>query len=103
MVELAREVGGEDHSFRVIQLPFNIAMPEAATLPNETMDGEWMPMVEAAKRLAVNVVASASLLQGRIKPQTAIQFARSNPGITTALIGMSRVKHVEENLAADLR
>jgi aryl-alcohol dehydrogenase-like predicted oxidoreductase len=31
--------------------------------------------------------------------QTAIQFVRSTPGITTALVGMSHVEHVEENLA----
>jgi aryl-alcohol dehydrogenase-like predicted oxidoreductase len=30
--------------------------------------------------------------------QTAVQFVRSTPGITTALIGMSRVEHVQENL-----
>jgi aryl-alcohol dehydrogenase-like predicted oxidoreductase len=30
--------------------------------------------------------------------QTAIQFVRSTPGIATALIGMSRREHVEENL-----
>jgi predicted aldo/keto reductase-like oxidoreductase len=61
------------------------------------------------------VVASASLLQARLArglpdhvrgllgplrtdAQTAIQFVRSTPGITTALIGMSRIEHVEENL-----
>ena len=31
--------------------------------------------------------------------QTALQFVRSTPGVTTALVGMSRVEHVEENLA----
>ena len=31
--------------------------------------------------------------------QTAIQFVRSAPGVATALVGMSRVEHVEENLA----
>jgi aryl-alcohol dehydrogenase-like predicted oxidoreductase len=31
--------------------------------------------------------------------QTAIQFVRSVPGITTALVGMSSVAHVEENLS----
>jgi len=31
--------------------------------------------------------------------QTAIQFVRSTPGISTALVGMSRVEHVEENLS----
>ncbi|HEX6717630.1 MAG TPA: aldo/keto reductase [Pyrinomonadaceae bacterium] len=103
MIEVAREVGGEDHGFRFIQLPFNLAMTEATTLANETLDGEAVTVVEAAKRLGITVVASASLLQGRIDPRDAIQFVRSSPGITTALIGMSRVEHVEENLAADER
>ena len=98
IVELAREVGGEEHGFRFIQLPFNVAMPEAVTLANEVIDGKTITVVEAARRLGVTVVASASLLQGRIDPRAAIQFARSAPGITTALIGMSRVEHVEENL-----
>jgi len=101
MVELAREIGGAEHGFRFIQLPFNLAMPEAVTKVNETLDGEWITVVEAANRLGVTVVASASLLQGRIDPRAAIQLARSTQGITTALIGMSRVEHVEENLATD--
>ena len=78
-------------------------MPEATTVANETIDGEQMSVVEAAKRLGVTVIASASLLQGRIDPQAAIEFVRSTPGITTALIGMSRVEHVEENLGQDFR
>ncbi|HEU5130491.1 MAG TPA: aldo/keto reductase [Pyrinomonadaceae bacterium] len=90
MVELAREVGGEQHGFHFIQLPFNVRMPEATSV------------IDEAARLGVAVVTSASLLQGRIPPQTAIEFVRSTSGITTALIGMSRVEHVEENLATDL-
>lgn len=90
MVELAREVGGEQHGFHFIQLPFNVRMPEATTV------------IEEAQQLGVSVVTSASLLQGRIPPQMAIQFVRSTPGITTALIGMSRVEHVEENLSRGL-
>ena len=91
MVELARETGGADHGFRFIQLPFNLAMPEAADVADE------------AASLGVTVIASASLLQGRVAAQVgareAIEFVRSTPGITTALVGMSRVEHVEENLA----
>jgi len=90
MVEMAREAGGEQHGFHFIQLPFNVRMPEATSV------------IEEAERLGVTVVTSASLLQGRIPPRTAIEFVRSTPGITTALIGMSRVEHVEENLATDL-
>jgi aryl-alcohol dehydrogenase-like predicted oxidoreductase len=116
MVEIAREVGGESHGFRFIQLPFNLAMPEALTLPNQKLaEGEPVTLLTAAAALGVTVVSSASILQGRVAhglPETireplgslatdaltAIQFVRSTPGVTTALIGMSNVKHVEENL-----
>ena len=116
MVELANEVGGDDHGFRFIQLPFNLAMPEALSLTNETFEGEQVSVLEAAARLGVTAVASASMLQGRVardlpeavrKPlgslasdaQTAVQFVRSTPGISTALVGMSQVEHVEEILS----
>jgi aryl-alcohol dehydrogenase-like predicted oxidoreductase len=115
MFELAREVGGDGHGFRFIQLPFNLAMPEALVTPNQTINGERVSVLEAASALGVTVVASASLLQGKAArnlpeeireplgslatdAQTAIQFVRSTPGITTALVGMSRREHVEENL-----
>jgi aryl-alcohol dehydrogenase-like predicted oxidoreductase len=31
--------------------------------------------------------------------QMAIQFARSTPGVTTALVGMKQIEHVRENVA----
>ncbi|HEX8476364.1 MAG TPA: aldo/keto reductase [Pyrinomonadaceae bacterium] len=115
MVELAREVGGENHGFRFVQLPFNLAMPEALVLDNQSLQGARISLLEAARALGVTVVASASILQGKVAQdlpahvreplgslatdaQTAIQFVRSTPGITTALVGMSRREHVEENL-----
>ncbi|OLE53756.1 MAG: hypothetical protein AUG51_11670 [Acidobacteria bacterium 13_1_20CM_3_53_8] len=115
MVELAREVGGDDHGFRFIQLPFNLAMPEALIARNQVVNGERLTLLEAASALGVTVAASASILQGRVArnlpeevrqplgslatdAQTAIQFVRSTPGITLALVGMSRRAHVEENL-----
>lgn len=100
MIEIAREVGGKEHGFAFIQLPVNLAMPEAISVLNERIDGEPLTVVEAASRLGVTVMASGSMLQGRLamNVQAAIQFVRSAPGITTALVGMSRVEHVDENL-----
>jgi aryl-alcohol dehydrogenase-like predicted oxidoreductase len=40
-------------------------------------------------------VAEALGLQNDV--ERALQFARSSPGISTALVGMSRVAHVEAN------
>jgi aryl-alcohol dehydrogenase-like predicted oxidoreductase len=105
LVEFAREEGGAHHHFRFIQLPFNLAMPEAFT------NG----VLEQAVQSGIAVVASASLLQARLSrglpealaekfpslttdAQRAIQFTRSTPGITVALVGMSQAAHVAENL-----
>lgn len=115
MWELAREAGGDDNGFRFVQLPFNLSMPEALVNENHTHEGARVSLLEAAKALGVTVVASASIMQGKVArdlperireplgslstdAQTAIQFTRSTPGITTALVGMSRREHVEENL-----
>jgi aryl-alcohol dehydrogenase-like predicted oxidoreductase len=114
-VELARDAGGADHHFHFIQLPLNLAMPEALFFENQKLDDKFVSVRDAAKALNVNVMASASILQGQVArglpeavrhalgslatdAQTGIQFVRSAPGITTALIGMSRVAHVEENM-----
>ena len=115
MVEMAREVGGKDHHFGFIQLPFNLAMPEALFFQNQKLGDEYVSVLEAAEKLGVTVMASASILQGQVArglpeaireplgslatdAQTGIQFVRSAPGIMTALVGMSSVAHVEENL-----
>jgi aryl-alcohol dehydrogenase-like predicted oxidoreductase len=111
---LASEVAGAKHHFRFVQLPFNLGMTEALTRPNQALDDRRLPTIEAAHALGITLVASASLLQGQVARNLpgfiaealglesdlhrALQFARSAPGITTALVGMSRVEHVRENL-----
>ena len=114
VVTVAREVGGDGHHFRFIQLPFNLAMPEAAALKNQAFDKEMLSVFEAAERTGVAVIGSATLYQGRLTQglpevvrrklgttndtESAIQFARSAPGITAALIGMGHKEHVVTNL-----
>ncbi len=121
LVKLAEEVGGKEHRFKVVQLPFNLAMPEAYAFANQKVGGEEVSFLEAARRLGITVLASASILQGQVArdlpgklrtalnpegpgqqlqtdAQRAIQFARSAPGVDVALVGMKRVEHVEENL-----
>jgi aryl-alcohol dehydrogenase-like predicted oxidoreductase len=115
MVSIAKQVGGEGHGFKFIQLPYNLAMPEAYLLPNQASSGQAISTIDAANAMDVTVMVSASILQGKLagglppnivetmgKPGSealaSIQFVRSTPGVTTALVGMSRVEHVEENL-----
>jgi aryl-alcohol dehydrogenase-like predicted oxidoreductase len=114
MVQIAKDVAGDDHHFRFVQLPFNLAMPEALTRPNQAVDGRSVPMVQAARAAGIALVTSAALLQGQLtknlpafinnalglkdNASLALQFARSVPGLTTALVGMSQVPHVKANL-----
>jgi aryl-alcohol dehydrogenase-like predicted oxidoreductase len=112
---IAKSVAGEDHHFKVIQLPFNLAMPEAITLRNQSVEGKMTTLLEASWKLGIVVIASSSLLKSRLSrnltefigeslrgletdAQRALQFVRSAPGITTALVGMSKISHVEENM-----
>jgi aryl-alcohol dehydrogenase-like predicted oxidoreductase len=108
----ARDAGGARHRFRGLQLPFNLEMDEAHTLRNQG----GRTLLEAAGEAGLTVFSSASVLQGRLTQklpqevrdslaglssdaQRALQFARSAPGITTALVGMKTPRHVEENAA----
>ncbi|XP_024390284.1 auxin-induced protein PCNT115 [Physcomitrium patens] len=117
LVAAAREVGGDEHHFRVVQLPYNLRMQDAATINSQLMKGKRMSLLSAAQQLGVSVVASASLMQAILckglaeetrtsfselgknatDAQCALQFVRTTPGILTALAGMRTMAHVEEN------
>jgi aryl-alcohol dehydrogenase-like predicted oxidoreductase len=101
---------GSAHHFRFVQLPFNLAMPEAYGLANQIVDKKHVSLLSAAEHLGIGVVGSATLYQGRLShglpefvtralgmkndSENAIQFARSAPGLTTSLIGMGHPEHV---------
>ena len=119
VLRAAENVGGKNHHFRAIQLPHSLAMPEALLAASQQLDGTRVPTLQVARARGLSVFASASLLQGQLSrgipsevqagfpdlktdAQRAIQFVRSTPGITCALVGMSQQKHVEENLATAL-
>ena len=108
LAQIALEEGGPDHHFRFIQLPFNLAMVEAYIDRPESV-------LQAAARLGITVVASASLAQTQVlanmpepvqrklpglgsDAQRAIQFTRSTPGISVALAGMGQRQHVLDNV-----
>src|SRR5262249_21345836 len=63
---VARDVAGDAHHFRVIQLPYNLGMPEALTTANQVVDGDQLSTLEAATRLGIAVMCSASISQGRL-------------------------------------
>jgi aryl-alcohol dehydrogenase-like predicted oxidoreductase len=113
IAQLANDVAGDKHRFRFVQLPFNLGMTEALTLGNQSVNGKSKTVMEAAIDLGIALIASGSLLQGQVTrnlpafvaqalgletdAERALQFVRSSPGITTALVGMSKPEHVAAN------
>lgn len=115
LVSLAHEAGGMDHHFKVIQLPINLAMTEAVRAQTQCVGRDRVTALEAAHRLGISVVASATLMQSQLTrglpeqvhaafpgftsdARRAIAFTQSLP-LSTALVGMKSVSHLEENLA----
>jgi aryl-alcohol dehydrogenase-like predicted oxidoreductase len=112
VVKLAEKIGGKEHGFRFIQLPYNLAYSEALVLKNQTIGAEKnLNILEAAKRLNIGIFTSIPLFQGRLlrasipdygglNDQVAklIQIIRSSPSVIAPLIGQKKTEHIEQNL-----
>jgi len=115
--EAAREVAGERHHFRIVQLPLSLGMSEAVRVSTQRdAKGRLITVVQAAERLGLDVVASAPLIQGKLTQdlpdsvrqmfpgatdaQRALAFTRSAPGVTAVAVGTRQRAHLEENLSA---
>ncbi len=115
VLKTAQKAGGNEHHFKAVQLPYNMGMAEAWAVPSQVLGSQTVSLLEAARANQVAVFTSASILQAKLSKnlpaviaetfpgfqtdaQRAIQFTRSTPGVTTALVGMKRKEHVEENL-----
>lgn len=118
LVSLAREVGGPEHHFAVVQVPVNLVMTEAVRSATQSFGSALVPLLEAANRLNVAVVGSATLMQSQLTRALPAELHSAFPGFTTdarraiafsqslplasALVGMKSKTHLEENLETPL-
>jgi aryl-alcohol dehydrogenase-like predicted oxidoreductase len=116
LFDWALDVGGGDHHLRAVQLPYSLAMAEALRMDTQIgPSGETEALLSALRGTGTAIFASAPLIQGRAlgrlpgfvreafpslesDAQRCLQFARSAPGITTAICGMREPDHIDENL-----
>jgi len=115
VLEIAREVAGDAHHFRAVQLPSSYAMAQALVYRSQQTAGTRRSALDAAAEIGLAAFGSASIMQGRLasvdfpeevaeafpgastSAEQALQFARSVPGMTTALVGASSPEHAEED------
>ena len=111
VVEMAKKIGGENHGFKFIQLPFNMNYDQALLAKNQTVQNKSVSILESAVTLGIGVFTSVPFMQGRLltpgtmpefndlKPSLrALQFIRSSPGVLAPLVGQKTSEHVLENL-----
>ena len=98
--------GGENHGFKYVQSPFNLAKPHAYGYANQKCDdGKYYPLMYACGRFGLTMVASSPLLQKNLFKRpfaekigelmqtsdftdiaSALQFARSAGAISAVFV-----------------
>jgi len=112
MVRIAQEVGGKNHGFRFIQLPYNLAYREAYLLKNQSVGNDSdLTILQACNKLDIGVFTSVPLLQTKLfdakipdylgyddQLLKIVQITRSTPNVLAPLIGQKKPNHVKENI-----
>jgi len=118
LIQIAQKVGGENHRFKYIQTPFNMAKTDIYTQETQSVNHEKCTLLQAAHRLNIGVISSSSLLQMNLFKksftaetgvilddtmtlqsdiQLALQFVRSTPGIISSLFGSKVPVNIKQN------
>jgi aryl-alcohol dehydrogenase-like predicted oxidoreductase len=116
LAEKAAGEGNHPHHFTTIQLPYNATQLEAFTRFNQaTGKGNVASTLQAAFQLELFAMGSHSLRGGALveeqpailrqvmrdlpgPAERALQFARSTPGVGTALVSGERTEYVDSAL-----
>lgn len=87
LISIARAVAGEKHHFKYLELPLSVGMPFIYNNSITAPDGTKMPFLERTRALELDVFASASLYEGKLKELFNLQ----------RLMGMAGVSDSEHN------
>jgi aryl-alcohol dehydrogenase-like predicted oxidoreductase len=114
VVDIAKNVGGNNNGFKFIQLPFNMYLNQPYTFRNQSTEtSNKLTLLEVAQKYGIHVFTSVPLYQGKLLqigldkspldslPTVSLkllQFARSTPGITAPLVGQKKNSHTKENV-----
>lgn len=102
VLDVVKEVKGESHHFKFIQIPYNMYNKSAGENKTQLVGKEYYCAIKAAKKLGLDVTISAPLNQCRDKDDLSIneklEFVIETEGIYALIIGSKTKKHLIENL-----
>jgi aryl-alcohol dehydrogenase-like predicted oxidoreductase/nucleoside-diphosphate-sugar epimerase len=102
--------GNKKHNLTSIELPLNVIRHYAFTRKNQNLNGTPVTVMELAREQNLKVFTSNSVMYGdssediecRLQidlpfttPEKNLLFAKSMPGVTSAIVGMRRLENIE--------
>lgn len=98
--QIAKKISNRNSHFKYIQLPYNIVYPYAATIRNQSYNGEKFSLIEASRKMGLKVIGSMPLGCGKGFEKATLKemlsFALN--GVDAVNIGSKHVKHIQEIL-----
>lgn len=102
--------GNKKHNLTSIELPLNVIRHYSFTRKNQNLNGTPVTVMELAREQNLKVFTSNSVLYGNSSediecrlpvdlplttPEKNLLFAKSIPGVTSAIVGMRRLENIE--------
>jgi aryl-alcohol dehydrogenase-like predicted oxidoreductase len=115
--DIANRVAKDNHGFRYVQFPYNLAKTHGYIYQNQEIDNLYYTAIMSAKKLGLEVITSSSLLRMNLFKrafsaeiskilgedlsdiQKALQFCRSAFGVTSSLFSTTSLEHLMEDIS----
>lgn len=100
--KIAEEVAGEKHHFRFIQLPYSKYMQNARVKELQLVAGEQCSIMEAAKRLGLQVMGSMPFAMGKYfdkwSAEQMLTFCLEEKDIGATICGSKNIEHIKAHI-----
>ncbi len=103
VLDVAKEVAGNNHHFKFVQIPCNKSYPDGAVKKTQDIEGRALSAIEAACELGLFTTISIPLDMGKIPGEglpasEILRQATETKGVFSVMVGMKKQSHMEENI-----
>lgn len=104
VIEVAKNVAGEKHHFKFVQLNYNKINTTANVLRNQKIKDKYCTAIEAANELGIIINVNGPLNQmkdlneKKYSTEEMIRFVLNTKGVYAAMVGNKQIEHLKDNM-----
>lgn len=104
IVNIAKNVAGDKHYLKFLQLNYNKINTNANTLKNQKVHGSYYTAIDAANELGIIVNVNGPLNQMKdikeknYSTEEMLKFITDTKGVHASMIGNKKIEHLKENM-----